>query len=361
MAENKEKIINNRKISNILNDKFKILKEEIIKTQQEKLQNLVSIKKELSLLENSIDSLNKIDLKEIEQLQKPLKDKIIESISLFYSDFKNFNFKNIFFGRDIGNLDIDEFGKDANFINKTQPLIDYLYDKYWRVEVKGENNLNLDDNFILVANHGGILPWDSIIITEAVRRHHSKANAPRFLIEDWFIKKPFVSIYLSKLGICRGSRENAERLLKKGEIIGLFPEGIKGAIKPFNERYHIQRFGRGGAVKTAITNRKKVIPVAVIGSDEIYPTLTTLMLESRLINIPYFPITPSFPIAGPLGLLPLPVKWYLYFGEPIDYDKLPLNTVDDDIAINSLNEELRSSIQGMVSDIIKNRRSLFFG
>ena len=171
----------------------------------------------------------------------------------------------------------------------------------------------------------------------------------------------FENIFLSKLGICRGSRENAERLLKKDEIIGLFPEGVKGAIKPFGKRYHIQRFGRGGAVKTAISNRKKVIPVAVVGSDEIYPTVTNIMIQSRIINIPYLPITPTFPLTGIFGLFPLPVKWYIHFGEPIDYDKLPLNTIENDITINTLNEKLRSNIQGMVTEIIKNRRSLFFG
>jgi 1-acyl-sn-glycerol-3-phosphate acyltransferase len=257
--------------------------------------------------------------------------------------------------------EVDDFGRDPAFIERTKPLAEFLFEKYWRVEVEGLENVPSDGACLLVSNHSGLLPFDAWMVQHAVQELHPAGRLARFLIEEWFTSLPFVSYNIARMGMVRGSQINAERLLRRGEIVGVFPEGVKGIGKSYRERYHLQRFGRGGSIKLAMKTQAPVLPVAVLGAEEIYPVLFTSGFVANLLRIPYFPVTPLFPFFGPLGLLPLPSKWRIRFGERIPLGEFSPGAWEDDILVNTLNEDVRRTIQEMLTDMVQRRQSLFLG
>ncbi len=255
---------------------------------------------------------------------------------------------------------VDPFGADARVYERLRPLIRRLFEEYWRVEVDGIQNIPSDGAGLLVANHGGLLPFDALMIRYAVQEMHPAGRVPRFLIEDWFMRLAGVGLLLQRLGALRGSQDNARALLDGGFLVGLFPEGAKGVTKRFRDRYKIQRFGRGGTIRLAIRHQVPIVPVAVIGSEEAYPVLMKAQLP-RDSEFDFLPITPQFPLLGPLGLAPLPSKWMIRFGEPMDLTDFPAEVADDEITVNTLNEELRQRIQDMVNHLLQRRRSPWLG
>lgn len=256
---------------------------------------------------------------------------------------------------------VDEFGRDPAFIRRIRPLAEFLFEKYFRVSVEGLENVPSDGPCLLVSNHSGMLPIDAWMIQFAVAELHPAGRFVRFLVEEWFTSQPFISYTMARMGQVRGSQINAERLLNRGELVGLFPEGIKGIGKPYRERYHLQRFGRGGTVRLAMKTQAPLLPVAVLGAEETYPVLFTSGFVANLLRTPYFPVTPLFPLLGPLGLMPLPSKWTIRFGERIPLGDFSPGAWEDDILVNTLNENVRQTIQEMLSDMVQRRRSLFFG
>ncbi|RMF12469.1 MAG: acyltransferase family protein [Candidatus Dadabacteria bacterium] len=255
---------------------------------------------------------------------------------------------------------VDPFGRDDRIYEQLRPWIQQLFEEYWRVEVEGLPNLPSDGAALMVANHGGLLPFDALMIRYAVQELHPAGRIPRFLLEDWFMRMPALNILLQRLGAVRGSRDNARKLLEKGDVVGLFPEGAKGVTKPWRDRYRVQRFGRGGAIRLALEAGVPIIPVAVVGNEETYPLLGKAPLP-RNSDFNFFPITPLFPWLGPAGLMPLPSKWMIRFGEPIEMGDFPESAADDDILVNTLNEELRGRIQEMVNQLLQRRRSPWLG
>lgn len=258
-------------------------------------------------------------------------------------------------------LEIDDFGRDEAFIARVKPLADFLFNRYWRIEVEGLENIPPAGPCLLVANHSGMLPFDSWMIQYAVQEFHPTGRLVRFLIEEWFTNLPFLGPALMRMGQVRGSQVNAERLLRRGEIVGVFPEGVKGIEKPFRLRYHLQRFGRGGVVRLAMRTGAPILPVAVIGAEETYPLLYNSGFLANALRLPYFPVTPLFPWLGLLGTIPLPSKWSIRFGEPLPLGEFSPGSWDDEILVNTLNEDLRRTIQAMVTGLLQQRRSLFFG
>ncbi len=327
-----------------------------------KAENLRLIEKNLEELSNTLQYIKTYQQLQAEYLKSPIFKQLMTSWKYFVKEISPLTIFKVISG--IGSeisLEVDEFGKDELFIEKIQPILNFLYEEYWRVEVEGIENIPYEGKAILVANHAGVLPFDSFMITEAVKRTHPFGRMPRFLIEDWFLTRPFVGIILQRYGMARGSQDNALRLLAKGELVGLFPEGMKGIFKTFSERYKLQRFGRGGAIRVAIKAKAPIIPVAVLGSEEIYPVIGHWDFLARILGLPLFPVTPFFPFLGILGTIPLPSKWIIKFGEPIPVQELPPETVENEIIVNTLNEELRSTIQEMLFELLKKRRSIFFG
>ncbi len=240
----------------------------------------------------------------------------------------------------------DEWGFDEEFAEAVFPSFDFLFSKWWRVEVEGVRNVPGHGRVLIVANHAGtIFPFDAIMIGTAIQKLHPLPRWTRALVLNWVWQLPFVSWFMRRVGGIPANPANLERLLQQDEPVMVFPEGVKGFGKPFSERYRTQRFGRGGFVEVAIRNRTPIVPVAVVGSEEIYPKLGESELLARLTGAPYFPLTPTFPFLGPAGLVPLPSRWRIEFLEPVDLSAYPPEAADDPSLVFDLSEEIRERIQ----------------
>jgi 1-acyl-sn-glycerol-3-phosphate acyltransferase len=257
--------------------------------------------------------------------------------------------------------EVDAFGRDPLFEQKLKPFFDFLYYKYWRVTTYGLDHIPAKGRALLVANHSGTLPWDGSMIRLAVTNDHPAQRDVRFLVEDFVYYLPFIGTIMYRIGGVRASPENAERLLNSDHLVAVFPEGVKGIGKYYSQRYHLQRFGRGGFIKLAIRTSSPIIPVAVIGAEEIHPMIYKSSLLAKPLGIPYVPVTPTFPFLGMLGLIPLPSKWSISFGEPIDLRRFGPQILDDELEIHKLSEKVRQKIQEMVTEALKQRRSVWWG
>ncbi|MGQ4417341.1 lysophospholipid acyltransferase family protein, partial [Streptomyces sp. SAS_269] len=223
-----------------------------------------------------------------------------------------------------GDYEVDDFGYDEDLTDQVlMSLLRPVYEKYFRVEVKGIENIPAEGGALIVANHSGTLPLDGLMMQVAVHDQHPADRHLRLLAADLVFVLPLVNELARKLGHTLACAEDAERLLAQGELVGVMPEGFKGIGKPFSERYKLQRFGRGGFVSTALRQGVPIIPCSVVGAEEIYPMLGNAKTLARLLGFPYFPLTPTFPWLGPLGAIPLPTKWTIQFGEPIPTDGYP--------------------------------------
>lgn len=257
--------------------------------------------------------------------------------------------------------EIDEFGADRRSYERLKPLIEWLFVEYFRTEVDGVGHVPSQGAALLVANHGGLLPFDALMLRYATEELHPAGRTPRFLIEDWFMAAPVISLLLQRLGAIRGSQDNAARLLERGHLVGIFPEGSKGVTKPYRDRYRVQRFGRGGVIRLALRHRVPIVPVGVVGAEELYPLIGRAEFGGRSGNSAFLPITPLFPWLGPLGFTPLPSKWMIRYGEPLDLSSFDPSVADDDITVNTLNEELRQRVQDLVNAGLQRRRSPWLG
>lgn len=245
---------------------------------------------------------------------------------------------------------IDVFGRDLAFMDHVRPLFNFLYEKYWRVHTVGVRHVPSRGRALIVANHAGTLAYDGAMIHMAIYREQAAHRMSRFLVEDIIQYLPFLGTFFNRVGGVRACQENAERILAEGDVLTVFPEGVKGIGKLFADRYRLARFGRGGIVRLAIKTRTPIIPCAVIGSEEIHPILWKSRPLAQLFGLPFIPITPTFPLLGPLGLIPLPSQWVISFGKPIRYDTMPAAVLNDPLALHTLTEELRQTIQQMVTD-----------
>ena len=259
-----------------------------------------------------------------------------------------------------GEYSEDEWGFDENFAEAVFPLFRFLYEVWWRVDVTGVANVPAHGRGLLVANHAGSLfPFDASMMTMAVMREHPLPRWPRFMVLDWAFVLPFLSAFMRRVGGVPASPYNATSLLERDELVMVFPEGIKGTGKPFSERYRLQRFGRGGFVEVALRTRSPIVPVAVVGSEEIYPKVADAPGLARAIGAPFIPITPTFPWLGPLGLIPLPSKWRIEFCDPIDLTDHPPEAADDRGLVFDISEQVRETIQAKVYENLVARGGAF--
>jgi len=267
--------------------------------------------------------------------------------------------------RAAGDYGIDDFGFDPDLTeNVLIPLLKPLYDQWFRVETNGVENIPGDGGALLVANHsGGLWPLDSAMTAVAVHDHTAGAAAPgrflRMLGADLLFTTPGLGTLARKSGATLACNPDAERLLGAGELVGVWPEGFKGIGKPFRKRYELQRFGRGGFVHAALKTGVPIIPVSIVGAEEIHPVLANVKTLARLLNLPYFPITPTFPLLGPLGLVPLPSKWYIEFGEPIHTAALGAAAADDPVVLFDITDRVRETIQSTLYRLLVQRRSVW--
>ena len=259
-----------------------------------------------------------------------------------------------------GEYSQDEWGYDEEFVELVRPFFDFMYERWWRVQAVGTEHLPAHGPAMIVANHAGVLPWDATMMSVAIFKHHPLPRQPRFMVLDWAFRLPWVSSFMRRVGGVVASPYNAMRLLDQGRLVMVFPEGAKGAGKPFAQRYQLQRFGRGGFVEIALRTGAPIVPVAVVGSEEIYPKLGESRLLARLIGAPYVPLTPTFPALGALGAVPLPSKWRIQFCPPIDLSAYGPETAENRAQVLELSEGIRETIQQALLDNLVERGSAFF-
>jgi 1-acyl-sn-glycerol-3-phosphate acyltransferase len=258
-----------------------------------------------------------------------------------------------------GDYEVDEFGFDRHLTDgMIMPLLRPLYRTWFRTEVDGVEHLPKEGAALVVANHSGTLALDAQMLTVAVHDETPGRRHLRLLGADLVFKMPVLSEFARKSGATLACNPDAERLLCAGELVGVFPEGFKGVGKPFAERYKLQRFGRGGFVSAAIRTGTPIVPAAIVGAEEIYPMLGNIKPLARLLGAPYFPVTPTFPWLGPLGLLPLPSKWLIAFCDPIptlDY----IDGADDPAVVFNLSDQVRETIQQTLHRLLERRPDAF--
>jgi 1-acyl-sn-glycerol-3-phosphate acyltransferase len=262
--------------------------------------------------------------------------------------------------RVVGDFDVDEFGFDDEWVERVvAPAARPLIDLYWRVTWKGLGHVPSKGAALLVGNHAGTVPVDALVMKMGVLEKHPAHRHVRLLAADLALRTPFVSELTRRLGNTLACDEDALRLLERGDVLGVFPEGFKGVGKGWRNWYRLQRFGRGGFVKTALRARVPIVPVAIVGSEEIYPMLGDVKILARLFGLPYFPITPTFPWLGPFGAIPLPSKWIVEFGDPIRTDEFPADADQDPMLVFELADQVRDTIQQMLHRNLVERGSAF--
>ncbi len=260
-----------------------------------------------------------------------------------------------------GEYEVDDFGFDPDLSDHVLAApFRPLYNKWFRVEMRGLENVPDEGSALVVGNHSGTLPLDAVMTSLGMLDHHPAHRHLRLLAADLVFATPFLAPLARKAGNTLACNEDAERLLNAGELVGVFPEGFKGIGKPFSERYKLQRFGRGGFVSAALRTGAPIVPVSIVGAEEIYPMIGNVKSIARVLGLPYLPVTPLFPALGPLGLVPLPSKWIIEFGEPFDTAQHGPAAADDPMLVFDLTDQVRETIQQNLYQLLMSRRSVFF-
>jgi 1-acyl-sn-glycerol-3-phosphate acyltransferase len=257
--------------------------------------------------------------------------------------------------------EVDPFGHDRAYEESVAPMFRALYRRWWRVETAGIENVPASGKALLVANHsGGVFAYDGAMLKVALMDEHPAKRTARPLVDDFVYRLPFIGDFMTRCGGVRASMQNAERLLRQEQAVIVFPEGTKGIGKSFDQRYRLARFGRGGFVRLALRTGAPVVPIAIVGAEEIHPILARWEWLARQIGLPYIPVTPTFPWLGLLGLIPLPSKWRIEFGEPFDWSGYGPKAAHDRILVSRLTAEVRSRVQHMLVGALERRGPAFF-
>jgi nucleoside-diphosphate-sugar epimerase/1-acyl-sn-glycerol-3-phosphate acyltransferase len=259
-----------------------------------------------------------------------------------------------------GRYEVDDFGYDPQLVDHVlAPLLRPLYQRWWRVQTRGLEHVPQSGAALVVGNHAGTLPFDAMMVALALHDEHPAHRTLRMLAADLAFTLPVVAPLARKSGNTLACEEDARRLLGAGELVGVWPEGYKGLGKPFSERYRLRRFGRGGFVELALRTGVPIVPVAVVGSEEIYPMIGNLRPLARLLGLPYLPVTPTFPLLGPLGAVPLPSKWLIEFCPPIETAGYGPDAVLDPMVVFDLTDQVRDTIQRTLDKNLAARGGMF--
>jgi len=238
---------------------------------------------------------------------------------------------------------------------------EFFYRYWFRAEVEGIENVPATGGALLVSNHSGALPPDAAMIAKSIREEHPHPRPLNITVEHFFKGYPGFSVLLPKIGCVAAHPANVHRLLYDEEqLVLVFPEGRKGTEKLYKDRYRLRRFGRGGFVEAAMRARAPIVPVCVVGAEEAAPVFAQVGLLKRLTGLLYFPVTPTFPHFGLLGMLGyLPAKFKLRFLEPIRFDEQGLE--GDKALVQTVAHDIRARIQENLWDMLAKRRSVWFG
>jgi 1-acyl-sn-glycerol-3-phosphate acyltransferase len=257
----------------------------------------------------------------------------------------------------LGGRAYDDFGLSPRVARRAVAFFSLLY-KYWfRVESSGHEHIPEKEGAILAANHGGLLPFDASMIVVDCMLAAQPARLVRTVVDRWAGTLPFVNVFYARVGQVVGSRDNVRELLRLKQLVLIFPEGMAGVRKRAADRYVLQPFHLG-FVEESLRHRVPIIPVAVVGADDQAPVLWDVQPLAKLLGLPFFPITPTFPLLGPLGLLPYPVRYEIAYGEPFRfYDEYPPEALEDPHAVRYMTEQVRRRIQEMVDQRVLDRRA----
>jgi 1-acyl-sn-glycerol-3-phosphate acyltransferase len=257
-----------------------------------------------------------------------------------------------------GDYEVDDYGFDPEVAERLLlASLRPVAQKWFRIETRGVENLPAEGGALVVSNHSGTLPVDGLMTMLTI--HDATGRFLRPLGADLVFRMPVVSSLARKGGATLACNEDAERMLAGGELVGVWPEGFKGIGKPFHDRYKLQRFGRGGFVAAALRTGVPIVPLSVVGAEEIFPLIGNVPALARLLGIPYVPITPLFPWLGPLGLVPLPSKWLMEFGEPIRTDEYEPSAADDPMLVFNVTDQVRETIQQSLYTLLGQRESVW--
>jgi 1-acyl-sn-glycerol-3-phosphate acyltransferase/nucleoside-diphosphate-sugar epimerase len=262
-------------------------------------------------------------------------------------------------GWEWGSDGFDRFGMDRAYVARYgRTLFRFLHDGYWRIEVRGLEHVPREGAAVLTGVHRGFMPYDGVMALHLLARE--RGRYPRFLLHPTLTKFPFLASFMTKLGGIPACRENADWVLSRGGLAGIFPEGIRGAFTPYRRAYTLGRMGRDEYVKMALANGVPILPFVTVGSAEIFPILARLHWPwwQRLTEWPCFPIAPPFPLLP----VPLPSKWHTRFLEPlhVERDHGP-EAADDPEVVRSISAEVRGRMEAALAEMLARRRHVFFG
>lgn len=251
----------------------------------------------------------------------------------------------------------DAFGHDPAFEQRARPALSWLMDRAFKLQLDGADRVPRDRPCILVANHAGALPWDAVVLRAALQEREGVSVRP--LVEDAVMTAPFLGTWMTRLGCVRASQANAVRLLARDETVAVFPEGALGLGKLYRRRYRLQRFGRGGFVRLALKAQVPLVPVTILGAEDSAPLLARLSLpRERNAGLPHLPITPTFPLLGLAGLMPLPARWHIRVGEPIDVVKT-VKDPSDAVAVQEVASRIRERLQKELRQMVDEREKTY--
>jgi len=257
--------------------------------------------------------------------------------------------------------DVDEWGRSERTRALTRTLYEPIYSRWFRTEWEGLEKVPTDGGALLVANHAGAIPSDAPVIMHGIEK---ELERPVYGMADYFFRTvPVVGTLWARAGGVSARPANAYRLLKEQQQLALvFPEGTKGPSKSFTDRYQLRRFGRGGFVEIAMRAGVPVVPIAVVGSEEAMPILLRLPSVAKALRVPYVPVTANVLVMGPLGVvLPFPVKFKLRVLDPVRFDVPPDQERYSKSRIMEESERMRMNLQEAVYDMLRDRRSVWFG
>lgn len=257
--------------------------------------------------------------------------------------------------------DVDEWGRSERTRALARAIYEPLYSKWFRTEWEGLEKIPDAGGALLVANHAGAIPSDAPVIMHGIEK---ELGRPVYGLADYFFRTvPVVGTLWARAGGVSARPANAYRLLKEQDQLALvFPEGTKGPSKSYTDRYQLRRFGRGGFVEIAMRAGVPVIPIAVVGSEEAMPVVFRLPTLARALGVPYVPVTANLLTMGPLGVvMPFPAKFKLRVLDPVHFDVPPDQDRYSKSRIMEESERIRSHLQEAVYDMLRDRRSVWFG
>ena len=259
--------------------------------------------------------------------------------------------------------EVDDWGRSQRIFDLVEPLLDFYYRHWFRVETEGIEHVPAEGGALLASNHSGALPPDAPMIMQALRHEHPAARPVYMLGEHWFKGYPGVGMLANKIGLVAAHPANAQRLLgDEGRLVLVFPEGQKGSRKLYWQRYRLRRFGRGGFVRTAMQAGAPIVPVAVMGAEEAMPIFAHVPLLQRLTGLIYFPVNHAFPHFGlAAAMMYLPAKFRIRFLEPVDLSGYGPDDAADLALVQEIAERIRGRIQAELEAMVGARRSVWFG